>query len=77
MREGMRGGMQEWGSHGGMRGKMRGDEGGLCGREGEGSCRRSLMFTEVAVRCSVLPICSAIDMKRLEKTESCTGSASS
>ena len=37
---------------------------------------RSLMFTEEAVFCSVTPICSAIDMKRLLKTSSITGSAS-
>ena len=29
----------------------------------------------VRVTCSVRPICSAIDMKRFEKTVSCTGSA--
>nr|CAD6595168.1 hypothetical protein RFYW14_00001 [Pseudorhizobium flavum] len=37
---------------------------------------RSLMFTDDAVFCSVTPICSAIDMKRLLKTSSSTGSAS-
>jgi hypothetical protein len=30
-----------------------------------------LMLTEIAVRRSVKPICSAIDMNRCEKTESC------
>ena len=34
-----------------------------------------MMLTELAVRWSMRPIWSAIDMKRLEKIESCTGSA--
>mmetsp|Transcript_8717 Transcript_8717/g.27789 ORF Transcript_8717/g.27789 Transcript_8717/m.27789 type:complete len:295 (-) Transcript_8717:132-1016(-) len=34
--------------------------------------RRSLMFVEIAVRCSTLPICSAMDMKRCVKTDSDT-----
>mmetsp|Transcript_32977 Transcript_32977/g.81988 ORF Transcript_32977/g.81988 Transcript_32977/m.81988 type:complete len:229 (-) Transcript_32977:1848-2534(-) len=33
------------------------------------------MLTDEAVRCRVRPICSAIDMKRLPRTESNTGSA--
>ena len=37
---------------------------------------RSLMFTEYAVFCSRSPICSAIDMNRLLKISSRTGSAS-
>src|SRR5918998_966094 len=37
---------------------------------------RSLMFTDEAVFWSVTPICSAIDMKRLLKISSITGSAS-
>src|SRR5258706_324002 len=37
--------------------------------------RRSLMFTEYAVCARRTPICSAIDMKRLLKTSSITGSA--
>ena len=36
--------------------------------------RRSLMFTDVAVFASVTPICSAMDMNRLLKTSSSTGS---
>ncbi|MNE97171.1 hypothetical protein D3C80_1954770 [compost metagenome] len=36
---------------------------------------RSLILTEDAVFCSVTPICSAIDMNRLLKTSSRTGSA--
>mmetsp|Transcript_856 Transcript_856/g.2500 ORF Transcript_856/g.2500 Transcript_856/m.2500 type:complete len:288 (+) Transcript_856:1618-2481(+) len=36
--------------------------------------RRSLMFTELAVRWRVRPICSAIDMKRWPKTPSKAGS---
>ena len=36
---------------------------------------RSLMFTETAVFCKVTPICSAMDMKRLLKISSMTGSA--
>ena len=36
---------------------------------------RSLMLTEYAVFCSDTPICSAIDMNRLLKTSSITGSA--
>jgi len=38
--------------------------------------RRSLMFTEWAVLASVAPICSAMDMNRLLKISSITGSAS-
>src|SRR6266850_2242474 len=38
--------------------------------------RRSLMFTEYAVFCSRRPICSAIDMNRLLKISSLTGSTS-
>ncbi|MNT41916.1 hypothetical protein D3C72_1783010 [compost metagenome] len=38
--------------------------------------RRSLIFTEWAVCCRRSPICSAMDMKRLLKTSSITGSAS-
>ncbi len=30
------------------------------------------MFVEIAVRCSVRPICSAMLMKRWPKTVSCT-----
>ena len=37
---------------------------------------RSLMLTDWAVFSSRTPICSAIDMKRLLKTSSITGSAS-
>ena len=35
--------------------------------------RRSLMFTEQAVFCSVAPICSAMDMNRLLKTSRSSG----
>ena len=37
---------------------------------------RSLILTELAVFSSVTPICSAIDMKRLLKISSITGSTS-